>query len=181
MNVIRIQLINALKSLVNKSSDILASRDSLGCTARTIRVGACALTTALLRVQNLKNLHLEVAVAMLLVDDLCLDWPSKDLRVVIVNVVSERLHVLRRLMLELRIAEHVADLLKVVRRFQAHKAFTTLTFLFFILTTSLRTSHQVCGNLSIARASSALLGEVGKVPRDDEVQVSQTCPNFKAS
>jgi hypothetical protein len=118
---------------------------------------------------------------MLLVDDLCLDWPSEYLRVVIVNVVSERLHVFRRLMLELRIAEHVADLLKVIRRFQAHKSFTTLAFVLFILTTSLSTTHHVCGNLSVARASSTLLREVGKVPRDDKVQVSQTCPNFEAS
>lgn len=72
---------------------------------------------------------------MLLVNDLCLDWASEDLRVVIVDVVSETLHILGWLVLELRIAEHVADLLKVVRRFQAYKAFTTVAFVFFILTT----------------------------------------------
>ena len=101
MDVIRGQLINALQGLINKSSNILASWDPLGCTAGAIRVGACALTAALLGVKNLEDLHLKVAVAMLLVDDLCLDWPSEDLRVVIVNVVSERLHVLRGLVLEL--------------------------------------------------------------------------------
>jgi hypothetical protein len=84
-------------------------------------------------------------------------------------------------MLELRISEHVADLLEVVRRFQPYKAFTTIAFMFFILTTPLGTTQLVCGNLRIARASSALLREIGKVPRDDKVQVSQTCPNFKAS
>jgi uncharacterized membrane protein YedE/YeeE len=84
-------------------------------------------------------------------------------------------------MLELRIAEHVADFLEVVRRFQAYKAFATIAFMFFILRTSLSTTQLVCGNLRIARASSALLREVGKVPRDDKIQVSQTCPNFKAS
>ena len=181
MNVIRSQLINALESLVDESSDILAPWDTLGGTASAVRVGTSALTAALLRVKNLEDLHLKVAVAMLLVDYLCLDWPSEDLRVVIVDVISEALHVPGRLVLELRIAEHVADLLKVVRRFQAYKAFATVAFVFFILTTPLGTTQLVCGNLRIARASSALLREVRKVPRDDKVQVSQTCPNFKAS
>jgi len=108
------------------------------------------LTAALPRVANLEDLHLKVAVTMLLVDDLCLDWAPEDLWVVIVDVVSEQLHVLRRLMLELRIAEHVADFLKVVRRFQANKSLTTITFVFLILTTSLSTAHHVGGNLSIA-------------------------------
>lgn len=160
MNVIRSQLINALESLVNQSSNILAPGDSLGLAAGAVRVGACALTAALLRVKNLVDLHLEVPVAMLLVDDLCLDWASEDLRVFIVNVVSKLLHVLCRLMLELRIAEHVADFLEVVRRFQPYKAFTTIAFMFFILTTPLGTTQLVCGNLRIARASSALLREV---------------------
>jgi hypothetical protein len=88
VNVIRSQLINALESLVNQSSNILAPWDSLGLAAGAFRVGACALTAALLRIKNLVDLHLEVPVAMLLVDDLCLDWASEDLRVVIVNVVS---------------------------------------------------------------------------------------------
>ena len=150
MNVIRSQLINALQGLINKSTNILASWDPLGCTACTIRVGACPLTATLPRVENLEDLHLEVAVAMLLVDDLCLDWASEDLWVVIVDVVSEQLHVLRRLMLELRISEHIADLLKVVRRFQADKSFTAIALVFFILTASLCTSHHVCGSLSVA-------------------------------
>jgi hypothetical protein len=87
---------------------------------------------------------------MLLVDDLSLDWASEDLWVVIVDVVSEQLHVLSRLMLELRIAEHVADLLEVVRRFQANKSLTTIAFVFLILATSLSTAHHVGGNLSIS-------------------------------
>ena len=150
MDVIRSQLINAPQGLINKSTNILASWDPLGCTAGAIRVGACALTAALPRVENLEDLHLEVAVAMPLVDDICLDRASEDLRVVIVDVVPEQLHVLRRLMLELRIAEHVADLLKVVRRFQADKSLSTIALVFFILTTSLCTSHHVCGSLSVA-------------------------------
>lgn len=181
MDVIGSQLINALESLVNESSHILAPWDTLGGAAGAVRVGAGALAAALLGVEDLEDLHLKVAVAMLLVDDLCLDWASEDLRVVIVDVVSEPLHVLRGLVLELRIAEHVADLLKVVRRFQAYKAFATIAFVFFILTTPLGTTQHVCGNLRVARASSALLREVGKVPGDDEVEVSQTCPNFEAS
>lgn len=150
MYVIRSQFINALQGLVNQCSDILASWDPLGCTAGAIRVGACPLTAALPRVANLEDLHLKVAVAMLLVDDLSLDWAPEDLWVVIVDVVSEQLHVLSRLMLELRIAEHVADLFKVVRRFQANKSLTTIAFVFLILTTSLSTAHHVGGNLSIA-------------------------------
>ena len=53
-------------------------------------------------------------------------------------------------MLELRIAEHVADFLKVVRRFQPYKPLTTIAFVLFILCASLSTTCHVCGNLSVA-------------------------------
>jgi hypothetical protein len=77
------------------------------------------------------------------VDDFSLDTTTEDFRVIIINAISEVLHVLLRLMLEFRVAEHVADLLEVIRGFQPNESITSALVIIesagtiFIITTFL--------------------------------------------
>jgi hypothetical protein len=62
-----------------------------------------------------------MAVAMRPVNDLSLHWASLDLRIIIVDIVFECLHVSVRLSFEVVVSKHVADLFQVVWRLQTNK------------------------------------------------------------
>jgi hypothetical protein len=117
MKLFSSELLNTFIGLINKSTDIFVSQDTLGNPSPTIRVPTCSLTTALLRIKNLVNFHMKIAASVGLVDDLCLNRTAVNLRVVIIDRVPELLHVLCRLMLKLRIPKHITNLLKMIRRF----------------------------------------------------------------
>jgi hypothetical protein len=72
-------------------------------------------------IENLKNLELEVAIAMGPIYDLALNGASVQFWVVIVDVIFQSLEVLLGLSFEIIVSEHVAHLLEMVWRLQAYE------------------------------------------------------------
>lgn len=111
---------------------------------------------------------------MRLIYDLSLDWTSKDLGIVVVNVVSQMLHVFSGLMFKFRVSEHIADLFKVIRGLQANEAISSafvLNSAIFFFGPFLSTS-QIGSNLGTAWTATTLLGKIWKVARNYEIQIS---------
>ena len=181
------ELINPLHCFVNQGSNILASWNTLRSPTSAIRVSACTLAASLLWVKDLEDLNLKIAVAtMRLIYDFCLNWSSEDFRVIIVDIISELLHILCRLMLVLRVAEHVADLLQMIRGLQPDKPLASTLLVsvppgdLLILNTSLGPGHQIGGSLSVPRSAAAFLREIREIARNNKVQISQPTPEVEA-
>ena len=121
---------------------------------------------------------------MRFVDNFCLDAAAENLRIVIIDAVPELLHVLLRLMLEFRVAEHIADLLQMIRGLQSNEAITSaLVFIestgSILFISAFLTATEVRSDLSPARASPAFLRKVGEISRNDEIQVFEAVPQVE--